>query len=493
VTVEYVDAQGVRQSVRVVNGQTTVSGIAPLLIKLDGSETRAPAAFQAQSSIADPEAHAFLMTGYRVNYGENVGGYWQYPQGSAHSRDEDTGPPMFARVYRNPGAYTVRMKARDTLGNESTVQFTVQVNSPPAATLIRPSEGRWPTFVSGRRYALEANGDYRSFGTIETGGLHNIVFEKTGVGADPMISAFSPDGRSKFSATRSMEYRAAHIRLVNIDIGNFSEGQRGFDYVGIIGGVVRRYSHGGQTFLWHEGSDIIRSNVRFPRGLFLQDTEVRSTSAGSGYVIFGNFHGFHARNTRFVQAENGSTTWAMLRIYGSHFTLRNNLWHLNVDGGGSNGTVTSLLALDGTVETRWRDDDLVGPVTSSNNGDRYGYISEKQIVQHNQIYGDGSYVTNGIASVGGGNPSGTRLVRPRLIGWEDNVFYPSGNVARTIQTGEVYGQHGFWRNNRRAMGTGTHVSASAGAPNRTVGDNVTYNGPVLIENENSRPVPRAFQ
>lgn len=491
-TVESVDAQGVRRAVQVVNGQTTVSGVAPFLVKLDASATRAPAAFRAQAAISDPEAYAFLMVGYRVNYGENRGGTWPYPQGSTFSRDEDTGPPIFSYVYRNPGSYSVRMRTRDTLGNEATIQFNIVVSSPPAPTVIRPSDGRWPTFASGRRYALEANGNYRSFGVLETGGLHNIVFEKIGNGADPAISTFSPDGRSKFSATRQTEFRAAHIRLVNIDIANISEGQRGFDYVGVIGGIVRQYTYGGQSFLWHEGSNILRSNVRYARGFFLQDTEVRSTRAGSGYVIFGNFHGFHAKNTRFVHAENGTTTWAMLRIYGSHFSLRNNLWHMSVDGGSSNGTVTSLLALDGRLETRWRDDDTVGPINGANNSDRYGYISEKQIVQNNQIYSEGSFVANGIASVGGGNPSGAQLVRPRLIGWEDNVFFQSGNVARLIQSGEVYGQHVFWRNNRRALGRGSYVSATSGAPNRNVGDNVTYNGPHLIENENSRPLPRAF-
>jgi hypothetical protein len=491
--VEYVDAQGVRRLTQVVNGQTTITGVAPFLVKMDASGTRAPSAFQTQSAIPDPEAYAFLMAGYRVNYGENRGGVWPYPQGSSFSRDEDTGPPMFSYVYRTPGSYNVRMRTRDTLGNESNIQFNIVVNTPPAATVIRPSDGRWPTFVSGRRYALEANGDYRSFGAVETGGLHNIVFEKTGSGADPVISTFSPDGRSKFAATQAGEYRAAHVRLVNINIGNFSEGQRGFDYVGVIGGVVRNYTGGGHAVLWHEGTNIMRSNVRYPRGLFLQDTEVRSTRSGSGYVIIGNFHGFHARNTRFVHAENGETSWAMLRLYGAHFSLRNNLWQASVDGGSGMGTVTSLLAMDGRMETRWRDDDTAGPITSTSNGDRYGYISDKQIVQNNQIYGEGSFMTNGIASVGGGNPSGAQLVRPRLIGWEDNEFFPSGNVARTIQSGEVYGQYVFWRNNRRALGSGSFVSATSGAPNRSVGDNTTYSGPNVIENANSRPLPRAFQ
>lgn len=403
-----------------------------------------------------------------------------------------TRAPVFSYVYRNPGSYNVRMRVRDALGNESNTQFNVVVNSPPAPTLIRVSDGRWPTFASGRRYALEANGDYRSFGVLETGGLHNVVIEKTGAGADPMISTFSPDGRSKFSATRQAEFRSAHIRLVNIDIGHFSEGQRGFDYVGIIGGTVRRFSGGGQRFLWHEGTELTRSNVRYARGLFLQDTEVRSTSAGNGFIMFGTFNGLHARNTRFIHTENGPTTYLMLRVYGSNFTFRNNFWYSQVNGGSANGTLIGMLALDGQSPTHWRTDDTVGPLNATTNSQAYGYISEKQILQNNQMYADGSYLTNAIASVGGGNPSGSNLVYPRLMGMEDNVFSPSGNVALLIQSGELYGQYMFWRNNRKDMGRGSYIPTTTAAPNRNVGDQSTYSGPVLSESANTRPVPSNF-
>lgn len=489
--VEYVDAQGVRRSIPVDSGSTTISGVAPFLVKFDASATRAPAAFSAQTAMPDPEAYSFLMTGYRLNYGENRGGTWPYPQGSAFSRDEDTGPPVFSYVYRTPGSYTVRLKTRDTLGNEATMQFNVVVNTPPPPVLIRASDGRWPNFVSGTRYTLEANGDYRSFGTLETGGRHNIVFEKVGTGADPRIASFSPDGRSKFDATRQSEYRASHIRLVNIDVGHFFSGQRGYDYVGIIGGVVRRFSDGGQAFLWHEGSEIVKSNVRFPRGLFLQDTEMRN-SGDDGFIMFGTFNGLHARNTRFVHASNGSNTYLMLRVYGSNFTFRNNLWFSQVNGGPANGTVIGMLAVAGRTPVQWREDDLVGPLSASSSSQNYGYISEKQILQNNQIYAEGSFLTNAIASVGGGNPSGTNLVYPRLIGMEDNVFFPSGNVAITIQNGELYGQYMFWRNNRKSMGSGAYIPANTAPPNRNVGDNTTYNGPVLNESANSRPVPSRF-
>jgi hypothetical protein len=182
----------------------------------------------------------------------------------------------------------------------------------------------------------------------------------------------------------------------------------------------------------------------------------------------------------------------MLRVYGSNLSFRNNLWFSQANGGPANGTLIGMLAVNGTTATQWRDDDTVGPLTATSNGQNYGYISEKQILQNNQMYAAGSYVTNAIASVGGGNPSGSSLVYPRLIGWEDNVFYQSGDVAITIQNGELYGQYNFWRNNRRSMGVGSYVSANTAAPNRNVGDNTTFNGPVINESANSRPISSRF-
>lgn len=209
--------------------------------------------------------------------------------------------------------------------------------------------------------------------------------------------------------------------------------------------------------------------------------------------MFGTFNGLHARNTRFIHTENGPTTYLMLRVYGSNFTFRNNFWFSQVDGGSANGTLIGMLALNGQSPLQWRTDDTVGPTTGTPvNSQAYGYISEKQILQNNQMYAAGSFLTNAIASIGGGNPSGSQLVYPRLIGMEDNVFSPAGNVARTIQNGELYGQYVFSRNNRRDMGRGSYIPANTAPPNRNVGDLTTFNGPILNEFQNTRPVPSNF-
>lgn len=489
---EHIDASGARQTIPVVSGVTTITGIAPMMVQFDASGSRAPTAFAAQGAIPDEEAYAYLMAGYRMGYGD-AGGTWTYPIGTSYPKNEDTGPPVFSHTYRTPGTYQAPLRVRDALGNESTITCNVVVQAPPAATHIPESAGSWPTFVSGSRYTLQAGGDYRSFGTLETGGRHNIIFEKVGDGSDPRIGTFSPDGRSKFSAVALFEFRASNIRFINVDILRFQESQRGFDYCGVFGGKVRNYDYGGQVFLWHEGTNVTRSNVRYCRGLFFEDTEVSNENQSNGFVVFGDMRGFHCRNTQFVHRVNGPTTWLMIRVYGTHHTFRNCFWYSEVDGGGANGLPHAQLGMAGITESVWREDNLVGPVDETDNGNRYGYICDKQVSQNNHFYGPGSFLTNGTFTSGGGTPSGALRVRPRLCGCEDSVYEPFGAIAQsTIQTASLAGRYMFWRNVRKGRGAGDYIGATTFPPNQGAGDNVTYNGTPLIETVNTRPVPTPF-
>jgi len=490
--VEYVDAAGTRQTSTVVDGVTTVTGIAPLLVQFKAAATRAPTAFAAQGTITDDWAHAYLALGYRMNFGEGSGTY-TYPTGTSYARNEETGPPTFAHIYRTAGTHTARLKVRDALGNESTLTLSVVVSAAPTATNIAVAAGAWPTWANGTRYTLDAGGDYRSFGNLDTGGRHNIIIEKTGSGADPRIATFTPDGRSKFDAVASAEYRASHIRLVNIDMETFDTGQRGFDYCGVIGGLIRNAGLGAQDFAWTEGSTTVRSNCRYPRGLFIEDAVMHSSSASSGFVLFGAVKSFHARNTQFRHMVNGPTTYLMLRLYGTDHTMRNCFWFSEVNGGSSNGLPLGQFALPApSAETAipWRSDDMVGPLTGTI---RYALICEEQVVQNCQIHASGSFLTNSPATVGSeGGLSGDDRIRPRLMGWEDSVFFPSGDVGLLGQTADVRAQYGFWRNVRKDMGAGAHIGATTTDANNAVGDSVTFAGPKLIETTNTRPVPTTF-
>lgn len=498
-TVEYIDPSGVRQNVAVVDGQTTITGIAPFLVEFDASFTRAPAAFSSQSAIPDPAAYAYLMVGYRINFGEGLGTTYRWPTGLNYSRDEEMGPPLFSRVFTNPGRRNVRLRVRDVLGNEATIGLTVVVQPPSSTVNIPTSAGRWPTWTNGTRYTLNAGGDYRSFGPLQFQNHHNISVEKTGTGADPRIGVFQPDSRWP---TPGVQYdtRSRHIRLVGLDISQMADGLRGHEYVGVIGGTLRRWTAAPQHYDWERTDATGRSNIRYPRGVFLQGLELRNEGADNGYVYIGTLRGFHMRDTlvRYDGTQGGSAgTHLMLRLYGTQMSIRNNLYFAVAQPSPAShcGTVTSFLSLAGPNDDVWRSDDLLGPINSSDPATMYGYFGSSQFLHRNQIYDTGSFVCNAIAS-NGGNPfehaSPNARVRPRLVGYEDNVF---GNVARiglTLEVFESRGRWGFSRNNRRALGTGAYVDASTGSPNWASNDSTTFNGPYLIETANTRPVPSAF-
>lgn len=486
-SVEYVDTSGDRQTTSVVDGVTTITGIAPFSVQFDASGTRAPTAFAAQGAIADEEAYAYLMCGYRINYGDG-GGSWSYPEGTSYAQQEDTGPPLFVHTFKNAGTHHVRLKVRDAQGRETTISMHVVVNAPPAATHIPTSQGSWPSWTSGARYTLQADGNYTSFGDMEFGAHHGIIAEKTGSGADPIVSGIRPENRSR--AAGGDTRRSANLRFINLDIGNFTEELRGFDHVTILGGIMRRYTYSALMYFWHEGTEATRSLSRYSRGLFIEGCDVRNSGTTDKYIMFGMCRGLHVRNSVLRHIANGDATYSMIRMYGGYHSFRNCLCRVDVDPvPGSLGTSTSFLSIDAEEPAiDWRDDDLAGPVSQTTQQANYLYINKSSFVHNSQIFADGSFRTNGIASIGGGNITGTRKVAAKLGGWEDVVFYPAPPVASSVQNSEIGGQYMFWRNVKASMGAGGDIGASTGTGQMPAG----FDGPYLVETTNSRPVPTAF-
>lgn len=484
--VEYVDASGVRQTTSVVDGVTSISGVAPLLVQFDATGSRVPDAYADQSAITDAEAYAFLMGGYRMSYGEGSG-TWDWPEGASTSRGEDIGPPVFSHIYETAGTHTARLKVRDALGNERSISCSVVVSEKPTATNIPVSAGAWPTWVSGSRYTLDAGGDYSAFGSMEFAGHHNIIVEKTGSGADPIVSGIRPDNRPRNAGGGA---RSAHLRFINLDVGNFAEDQRGFDYCAMIGGIMRRFSWAATLFFWHEGDEAARGLSCYLRGFFLQGVDVRNSGTTDKYAIFANGRSIHLRNCVIRHTANGDSTYSMTRIYGAYNTFRNCQFQVDVQpAAGSLGTTTSLLSIDALEPViEWRSDDLVGPVDQTVQSANYLYLNRYSFAYQCQMFSSTSFRTNGIASVGGGNTSGDRKVAARLGGWEDCVYWPATPVADSIQNGEIGGQYMFWRNIKASMGAGGDIGVSANTNQMPTG----YNGPYLTETTNSRPVTTPF-
>ena len=499
ITAEFIDPAGTRRRVAVADGNTTITGMSPFLVEFDASLTRAPETFGRQTAIPDPEAYAYLMVGYRINFGENLGRMYRWPVGSNDSADEETGPPLFSRVFTTAGTRNVRLRVKDTLGNESTLSFTVVVQEPGATINIKPNAERWPRWESGKRYTLNAGADYRRLGPLTFQNHHNIVLEKTGTGADPKIAAFTPDSRRP-TPGKTFDTRSRHLRLVNIDVTHLIDGLRGYEYVGIIGGTLRRWTAAPLHYDWERTDETGRSNIRYPRGIFLQSTELRNERSENGYNYIGTLRGLHIRDTRVLYdgTQGGSVgTHRMLRLYGTHMSIRHNLYmSIAAPAPPSNcGNITSFLSLSGPRDDAWGDDDRVAPAGSTSRIDFNGYHARSMFLQRNQIYDKGSFVCNAIATSGGHpleHDSPEARVRPRLIGFEDNVFGDVSPLALLIKNFELRGYWTFSRNNRGALGTGDYVGASTQPPNWELKDSDTFNGPYLIETENSRPLPSNF-
>jgi hypothetical protein len=507
--VEYVDASGTRHRTNVAaDGSTSISGVAPMYLHLDATGTRAPAALSAYAGgdaiyaqanyplSADRAAiveqvYAYLKVGYRFNFGASVTGTWAYPEGFDNPKNEDLGHPITDHVVESAGTHNIRLKVRDEQGREASISFTVVASAPGAATNISTGAGGWPTWVDGARYTLNAGADYSSFGTIDTGGRHNIIIQKAGTGADPIVSGWTPDGRSKFGETTAFAPRARHIRLVNINVSTLSEGQRGSDLCCMVGGRMGRYNSSGIENLFQEGTTTEQSVARYTNcfGFFGTTLQNQGDTSG-GYVMFGTLRGLAIKGCLVEAVQNGSTTWGMMRIYGEHNTWRNSKFRISATQTSANGIPISNLSMNGAGETLWRPDDRPAAVGSSV---REGTINRFSGVFRCQFWDATSNQTNALYSTGG-NPTSTTSVHPFLGGMEDCVYYPAGQIAITIQTYNLGGRSMYVRGNRKNMGQGDFVPlGSTFDPNGSAGNgNTNWHGAYLGELANTRPVPTPF-
>jgi hypothetical protein len=483
VTLEFIDTSGVMQNIPVVDGVTTISGVAPFMVHIDASGTRLPSAFAAQSAIADAEAYAFHMGGYRINFGEELGTTWTFGRGA--SRDEELGPPIFGRVFLTTGTKNVRLKIRDALGNEQTVSFNVVVSAPAAPTIIETSAGGWPTWVTGTHYALRAGGNYTSFGAIDTRTHHSILISKTGAGADPIVSEFRPDGRNVIDAPEASWQLARNCRTLDIDVGTFAEGGVQFQYCGVIRGRCRTYGVGLKEFYYDNDApnNNTRSSVRRSRGVFLWDCG-ELNRGGSNHGIIGGANHRHLIGVDVFVAPTGLSISA-LRMYDNESTIR----HTRIaNNGWDSGFQTWLVMIGyGDIQTYpgyspqpWTDQ-----VGQTGTNAPILVTPRKFIAQDFELGRAGQPWPNGPGSIGG--PVNESWVS-ELMGWEDGVCRlaePTGYPITSLIT--MTGRNHFRRNVKYNMGAGGDISVSA-----SDGPDASFNGPRLIESTNSRPVPTAF-
>lgn len=481
VIAEYVDTAGVFHTTAVTSGSTTINGVAPFMMHIDASGSRFPTAFAAQSSITDEDAYAYLMGGYRINYGEGLGGTWPF---GGVSRDEDTGPPIFGRVFTTVGNHLVRIKMRDTIGNEQTVSFNVNVTAPAAPTIIETSAGGWPTWVSGTHYALRAGENYTSFGVIDLREKHNIIISKTGTGADPRIGAFLPDGRWSIDAPEESWVLTRGVRTLDIDVGVFDEGGPQALHVGVIRGRCRTFTGGSMEYFYDHNAPTnnARSSIRQTVGMFFWDCG-EIVRGASNYVMIGFAGHRHIIGCDLHMDTPAGASVSVMRTYDHESSIR----HCHFRNSTQDGQMQTWIAMIGMSGGLSYPDYVAIPwqaqIGASDGSGFLKVINRKHCV-HNCIFGrPADPWPNAAAAIGG--TANTSWIS-ELYGIEDS-FINKNEPTNYGQNQNVVtaGHYHFRRNVKYA--TGGDLSLTTTPP-----IDPAWNGPYLIETNNSRPVPTTF-
>jgi hypothetical protein len=475
-TVTYVDTAGELQVTPVVDGVTSISGVAPFSVHFDASGSR------GVLSNNDSEEEAFHNLGYRLNYGENLGTTWAYPEGANLSEDEDFGPPIFGRVFTTTGTKTVRLKCRDSAGAEAQISFTVVVSAPASPTIIETSAGSWPTLVDGTHYGLRAGGNYTSFGPLDTALRANILFSKVGAGANPVIGVWRPDDTFAPDDDPVTFRPARNIRLQDIDVASIGTRAVGYQFCSAVRCNIS--SGTGDLLGFVYGADGTtanrRANIRRPRGLFIWKCSVGRMNDNYVYIMHARHWHMYGCDIAHSGDVGPTSSSAMVRAYGHESSFRYNRYRL-ADWTGITQIYTSMIGMQdisyAPVEyytDQWG-------LTASNSPIHQVYAKFVQV--DCQWNASGGEYPNAPGTVGGslGNTS-------KLVGMENIRVFGNGpwGGSGVIQYG---GNNCFVRNVRYDMGSGASVPTAQLTPSPY---SAAYDGPYVIESTNTRPVPTAF-
>ena len=484
--VEYSDLAGNRQTTPVAaDGSTTITGVAPFLVHFDGRGTRSAVATTLAQAWSRPgEAEI----GYRMAYGEGLGGAWPY--GNGQSRDEDRGAPIWGRAFTALGSRAVTMHCLDTSANAGSISLTVNVTAPPSATnILSAAQGGtgWPTFTSNTRWTLNRGQDYRSFGELVTSNLHNVIIEATGAGAQPRVQRMVFDSRANSSGTS----RSSHIRAIGLDIDQGGCGGVGFDYCGYIDCNVRTIGFSPIYFNYDNSSALTnaqRDSLRYPRGFFVWNCTGIGTG-GSQYALIFTGRRMHFVGSEIIQ-DSGLGGGGNIRIGGESCSIR----YCNPYHAVSGSNVNLRLQVPGNDVTNanndWPDnDDRAGQTTFIGQPGRFSYKNAFWAIDNNQLSRAGAVIPNGLVSC---SPQNNDAPEPdeghEFICFENLRAFESGTVS--IIDGDnmnVGGREISLRNARKNNGAGAYLTRTPSANSNRIPAGM--DGPYPYETVNTRPVP----
>lgn len=486
---EYVNTSGTRVSEALEDG-ATITGVAPFMVFLDASGTRSVA------SDGDDEAGAIYNIGYLFNFGENLGGQWDYPDypdpNDRPLKDEDTGWPFTTYVYTQPGTHTLRLRCRDSDGNEATKSVTVVVQDPGAGVDIPVSAGLWPNFQNNTTYNLDGN--YTSFQTLNTGGKVGVVIrKKPGAVGTPIISRWNIEHRPVNQPSIPSFPRATNCRLQDIQVGEVLFSPMGFDYCGVIGGRAVTIDYDPSQSFYYDASDVTGetrlNTIRYPRGFVLWDCGPVESHASSVYCIYGTGRAFHARNIYFNKTLENTINRHVFRARMSHSNIRSCLMRSSV----LSGSYIKMYAINVNstypTGTPWRDDDLVGHTTGAKT--HYVYPTYKTFFHECQLGDSGHVRPNANAGFGPQTNRETAADEPlELCALEDIIYFEATTPSDDELDAEVSGINLGLINMKLNMGAGSETPKQTGVHTNTMPPG--GNGPYIIRTTNTRPVPSPF-
>lgn len=446
-TIQYVDASGVLQTVVATPSSATVISV-PLGSPIFFDST----ASTSVDAISDSEGESWVTTTHRYDTGEGLSGTWSL---TGANKNVIIGAGILGHVYTTPGSFTFRDWFRDASLRQSLLNVTINVSDLAAGTDIAVG-GSWPTFVSNTVYNLAAGTDHTSKGSLNLNGLHNVVIRKTGSGADPIVSQVN---WHTANISSSVEARTRGCRLIGID-SRVSESSVGSLYCSIVNGRCRQYDTSADEYFWDNEAvgQTQKDNIYRTRGLALWNCgEINSNS--SNYVLIFAAKNVVARNVDFHKT-TGDAGQHVFRGWFDTLDLRLNrfrssvpLMSFNKITGADNGTTFDV----------WPSTDRIGVW----NGVKYLPVCRKITINGN-IYGaSGSVTPTGqdieICPENDDAPSPDQAIE--MASLESNVWYTASTSGVDAWFSGRYIQY---FNNKVNLGAGGEISYNTNARvNRT--------------------------
>lgn len=298
-----------------------ITGVAPLAVQFDASTSTA-------SGVTIP----FHFLRYDFNFGDDRGLTWGV---SGSLKNTQSGGPIAAHVFDNPGTYTVRVRGRNPASSdnsEATVTITVQdpntVYSGTNTICVSPSanytdcptgatrQTTVPSIQSQKRILLRRG---ESFGGISINhGVSNVLIAAYGVGNKPRVNSISIGSLSPSSSSFPSDISTVDLNIQN-GYAQYVTGSRlllyrcDFDVPQGPDLVIGQIEIGSALGYIVQNHTLPANQYYQPREIFVVENTLFGSTAnphvnmvgiGSQFVIMGNRMGIAQQHTIRLFAMN---------------------------------------------------------------------------------------------------------------------------------------------------------------------------------------------